>query len=340
MVQETSHTTLAEMLDHRDYERTQVPKVIGQYRLGKTLGAGAYCKVKVATHLVTKEKFAIKILQPQAPQNWVEVEREIEILQQIQHPNIIRIHDVLWSEGGGNVHKLSKEFSELKFQGVKIYIVVELAQGGELWEHISVHGPVDEDMARKLFRQLVSGLEYCHMHLICHRDLKLENILLDKEYNVKINDFGLSNFIHPGHSMHTFCGTLAYAAPEILSQQAYVGFFVDIWSLGIILFAMLTGDVPWALDDEDRKAAELRNLLAGKFRLPSGIVLSQECLSLLQIMLQPNPKNRATLAQIRTHPWTNKNFGEPPPRVFEASTNPLCVCSRITLELQRLKSLS
>lgn len=192
---------------------------------------------------------------------------------------------------------------------------MELAEGGELFDHILHSTHFKENRARAFFRQIVSGLEYMHAHLVVHRDLKPENILLDSNFNVKINDFGLSNFVSPGTRMSTFCGSPIYAPPEIVLRKTYDGPLVDVWSIGVILFTMVTGHLPWKL--RGNRIENLEDMLHGKFDIPPTVKLTNDCMDLLKRMLVPDPKKRATLEEIRLHKWVNEGYAEPPLRLLE-----------------------
>lgn len=157
-------------------------------------------------------------------------------------------------------------------------------------------------------------MEYCHGNLIVHRDLKPENMLLDGAGNIKINDFGFSNFIKPGEFLKTSCGSPIYAAPEVVMQQMYVGTQVDIWSLGVVLFAMVVGHLPWSVDKFGH-IKNLQELLDGKFTIPSS--LSRDVRDLLRRMIEPNSQKRATLHDVKTHPWVNQGYSAPPPCYLE-----------------------
>ena len=158
------------------------------------------------------------------PQLRERVLREVSILQHLQHENIVRLFDAIED-------------------GHKIYIVMELAEGGELFDYLAAQRRLSESQARLFFRQLVSVIEYCHANFVIHRDLKLENILLDKSLNLKVVDFGLSNFITPGKLLETHCGSYHYTAPEVMDGGGYTGPSSDIWSLGVILYAFVFGSL-------------------------------------------------------------------------------------------------
>lgn len=216
------------------------------------------------------------------------ITREIWLLQKLKHQHLVRIYEAIIQER--NIH-----------------IVMEYVPGGELFDEIATRGRMVEDEARAYFQQLVSCLEYCHNRQIAHRDLKPENILLDEtKKKVKIADFGLSNWMHDGQFLLTSCGSPNYAAPEIVSGKyffhtslrAYCGSEVDIWSLGIILFALLTGALPF---DDNNLPCLFQKIRNSKFYIP--LYLSSLARDLLTRMIEPNPLNRITIAEIKNHCW-------------------------------------
>jgi len=211
---------------------------------------------------------------------------------------------------------------------------MELAEGGELFDHILHYNHFKESRARTYFRQIVSGLEYMHAHLVVHRDLKPENILLDSKLNVKINDFGLSSFISPGVRMSTFCGSPIYAPPEIVLRRSYDGPLVDVWSIGVILFTMVTGHLPWKL--RGNRIENLEDMLQGRFDIPPSVKLTPDCVDLLKRMLVPDPKKRASLDEIRMHKWVLEGHSEPPPRLLEVYPAVQSVDEGILRQMEKL----
>ncbi|KAK6148576.1 hypothetical protein DH2020_019488 [Rehmannia glutinosa] len=204
--------------------------LLRNYRLGKTLGHGSFGKVKIAEHIRTGHKVAIKILnrrRMKSPDMEEKVRREIKICRLFVHPHVIRLYEVIETPAD-------------------IYVVMEYVPRGELFDYIVEKGRLQEDEARHFFS---AGVEYCHRNMVVHRDLKPENLLLDLKGNVKIADFGLSNIMRDGHFLRTSCGSPNYAAPEVVSGKLYAGPEVDIWSCGVILYALLCGALPF--DDEN-----------------------------------------------------------------------------------------
>jgi serine/threonine protein kinase len=167
-----------------------------------------------------------------------------------------------------------------------------------------------ETQARIIFRQLISGVQYCHAHLVVHRDLKPENVMIDVSGNVKISDFGLSNILKPGRLCTTFCGSPIYCPPEVVLQQQYNGTLVDVWSLGVMLYVMVTGGMPWRL--ERNVVKNMADLIAANYAIPDCLGISLECRLLIRMMLTADSKKRATVAMIANHPWVNIGFDGPP----------------------------
>ncbi|KAG8740706.1 hypothetical protein FRC10_003956 [Ceratobasidium sp. 414] len=273
------------------HPKRAIPR-FGPYLLLQTLGEGEFGKVKLGLHATWGEEVAVKLIRRGNVENALrmsKVEREIEVLRTINHPNIVRLYDVIETD---------------KYIG----IVLEYASGGELFDHILAHRFLRERDACKLFAQLISGVSYIHKKKIVHRDLKLENLLLDRNRNVIITDFGFANrFEHrPDDLMQTSCGSPCYAAPElVISEGEYVGSAVDIWSCGVILYAMLAGYLPFD-DDPANPDGDNINLLY-KYIVTTPLTfpdyVSQGARDLLACMLVPDPKHRADLATIMAHPW-------------------------------------
>lgn len=271
------------------------PQKIGPWKLGKTLGRGATGRVLLATHQSTGQKAAVKVVS-KSELNEEElnkqsgddaglpygIEREIIIMKLLTHPNVLRLYDV-W--------ETSKA----------LYLVLEYVEGGELFDLLVERGPLQEVEAIKYFRQIILGTAYCHALGICHRDLKPENLLLDAGLNVKLADFGMAALESNGKLLETSCGSPHYAAPEIVSGLKYHGAASDIWSCGVILFALLTGRLPF--DDEN-----IRNLLlkvqAGSFEMPSE--LSPQAVDLIDKMLTVDPMKRIPTDKILSHPLLTK----------------------------------
>ena len=248
--------------------------MIGTYRLSKTLGIGAFGKVKLAEHVTTGHKVAVKILNRAkivALDMTEKVKREINILQRCTHPHIIRLYEVIDTP-------------------TDIFVVMEYVSNGELFDYIVSKGRLAPDEARHFFHQIVSGVEYCHYHHIVHRDLKPENLLLDADNNIKIADFGLSNVMRDGEFLRTSCGSPNYAAPEVISGHLYAGPEVDVWSCGVILYALLCGSLPF---DDESIPNLFKKIKSGMYSLPSH--LSQLARDLIPRMLVVDPMKRVTV---------------------------------------------
>lgn len=325
---------------------------VGPWQLGKTLGKGATGRVRLAKHALTGQVAAVKIVSKKSaalvqsasmarmdkddtatmiaagPRTMpFGIEREVVIMKLIEHPNIINLYDI-WENRG------------------ELYLVLEYVSGGELFDYVSSNGALPEGEAVRLFRQIIAGLSYCHRFNICHRDLKPENILLDGERNIKLADFGMAALQPDGTWLNTSCGSPHYAAPEIILGQKYRGDMADIWSTGIILFAMLNGFLPF---DGGTLQNTLRLVKKGEYYLPPN--LSIEASDLIQRILQKRPDKRITMEQIWTHPLLRKYekyhaslaapsplIGPAPPLSVEAQTKR--VTRRSDIDAEILSNLS
>jgi len=279
-------------------DETSVTKEDSKYRIKdyviqSTIAKGSYGKVKLGINVLTGEKVAVKIVSYKnfsKKKELDQLKREIKILTKLDHPNIVKLYDVINDN-----------------DNEKCYMIFEYVSGGELYDYIVKLGRLSEEDARKFIRQIVSALEYCHSFLIIHRDLKPENLLLDDQLNVKISDFGLSNVIKPGRRFSTFCGSLHYASPEILLGRKYLGPGIDVWSLGIIMFCLIVGHQPW---DGSSASELLRCMKEDGLQIPEDI--SDDCVDLLLNMLKLKEEDRIQISQIRDHPWILQDFDEPP----------------------------
>lgn len=263
---------------------------LGKYELGRTLGEGNFGKVKFAKDLNSGDSFAVKILEKNRIIDLKitdQIKREIATLKLLKHPNVVRLHEVLASKN-------------------KIYMVLEYVTGGELFDRIASKGKLTEAQGRKLFQQLIDGVSYCHSKGVFHRDLKLENILLDAKGNIKISDFGLSAL--PQHFrddglLHTTCGSPNYVAPEVLANRGYDGATSDVWSCGVILYVILTGYLPF----DDRNLAVLyQKIFKGDAQMPKW--LSPGAQNMIRRILDPNPLSRITIADIKADEWFKKDY--------------------------------
>ncbi|CAH2310473.1 5 -AMP-activated kinase catalytic subunit alpha-2 [Pelobates cultripes] len=260
---------------------------IGHYLLGDTLGVGTFGKVKMGEHQLTGHKVAVKILNRQKIRNLDvvgKIKREIQNLKLFRHPHIIKLYQVISTP-------------------TDFFMVMEYVSAGELFDYICKHGRVEESEARRLFQQILSAVDYCHRHMVVHRDLKPENVLLDGHMNAKIADFGLSNMMSDGEFLRTSCGSPNYAAPEVISGRLYAGPEVDIWSCGVILYALLCGTLPF---DDEHVPTLFKKIRGGVFYIPE--YLNRSVATLLMHMLQVDPLKRSTIKDIREHEWFKQDL--------------------------------
>ncbi|XP_031726814.1 serine/threonine-protein kinase BRSK2-like isoform X4 [Anarrhichthys ocellatus] len=283
---------------------------VGPYRLEKTLGKGQTGLVKLGVHCITGQKVAIKIVNREKLSESVlmKVEREIAILKLIEHPHVLKLHDV---------------YENNKY----LYLVLEHVSGGELFDYLVKKGRLTPKEARKFFRQIISALDFCHSHSICHRDLKPENLLLDEKNNIRIADFGMASLQVGDSLLETSCGSPHYACPEVIRGEKYDGRRADVWSCGVILFALLVGALPF---DHDNLRQLLEKVKSGVFHMPHFI--PPECQALLKGMIEVNPDKRLTLESIQKHPWYQGGRNEPCPE----QPAPRRVCVKKILSLTDL----
>mmetsp|Transcript_30867 Transcript_30867/g.76776 ORF Transcript_30867/g.76776 Transcript_30867/m.76776 type:complete len:291 (-) Transcript_30867:2-874(-) len=270
-----------------------VPEIyLPNYRIGKTLGIGSFGKVKVAEHVLTGHKVAIKILNRKkikAIDMEEKVRREIKILRLFMHPHIIRLYEVLETPHD-------------------IFVVMEYVKGGELFDYIVEKGRLGENEARHFFQQIVSGVEYCHRNMVVHRDLKPENLLKKADGTVKICDFGVSELFSDEDAaagdaaeVTAAVGTPAFLAPEIAQGGRARGKPSDIWSLGVCLYYIVCGAVPFPGSTVLEVTARI---MSDEVLIPPSITPSLG--SLLKGILDKNPATRMTLEQIMRHEWVTK----------------------------------
>ncbi|KAM7543138.1 hypothetical protein Aperf_G00000007151 [Anoplocephala perfoliata] len=266
----------------RSVPKTPIEVRIGDYIIGETLGSGTFGKVKVGIHKSTGVQVAVKIVNRdkiKALDVAGKLRREIQNLWLFRHPHIIKLYQVISTP-------------------TDIFMIMEYVSGGELFDFIVKSGKISEKDARKFFQQIISGVDYCHRHKVVHRDLKPENLLLDCNHNVKIADFGLSNIMQDGEFLRTSCGSPNYAAPEVISGKLYAGPEVDVWSCGVILYALLCGTLPF---DEEHIPTLFKKIKAGYFHMPEWLGASVR--DLLKKMLTVDPIKRISIDDIRKHPW-------------------------------------
>ena len=257
---------------------------VGLYDLDHVLGKGNFAIVRLGVHKLTKTKVAVKIVDKGDldADNLKKISREIEIMRKLSHRHIIQLYQVMETES-------------------MIYIVTEFAANGEIFDHLVRNGRMSEGEACRVFTQILSAVKYCHTHGVVHRDLKAENLLLDADNNIKLADFGFSNFYSPNDLLSTWCGSPPYAAPELFEGKQYVGPKADIWSLGVVLYVLVSGSLPF----DGATLQELRSRVVGcQYRVP--FFLSEQCEQLLKGLLVIDPERRLSLEQIASHPWSLK----------------------------------
>ena len=256
--------------------------IVGHYKIGPTIGQGTFGKVRVGVEMLTGEKVAVKILKKEKiseAEDLERVAREISILKVLRHPHIVQLYEII---------ETSKE----------LYLIMEYASEGELFDYIISRQRVKEAEACLLFQQIIAGVEYMNKLSVAHRDLKPENLLLDQGNVLKIVDFGLSNSFKTGEGLRTACGSPCYAAPEMLQGMEYSGLAVDIWSCGVVLYAMLCGFLPF---DDPNTANLYKKIIKGEFQRPR--FLSETALELISGILNVDPSGRFGLEQIKNHQW-------------------------------------
>ncbi|KXS10487.1 Pkinase-domain-containing protein, partial [Gonapodya prolifera JEL478] len=257
---------------------------VGNYILGKTIGEGSFGKVKLGWHKLTSQQVAVKIVDKiHAPA----VVREIDGWRALRHPNIAQLYEVLTTES-------------------KIYMVTEFVPGGEAFDMILRRGRMDDrsPLAKRLFRQVVEAVKYCHDKNLVHRDLKLENVMLTEDMgNVKLIDFGFTREVAlptQKQLLDTYCGSVAYAAPEMIIGKQYLGPQADIWSLGVILFTLVCGFLPFD-DDSENEILVQKKIKELDYEMPE--FLSDTCKDLIARILKLDPADRIALNDILHHPW-------------------------------------
>lgn len=258
------------------------------YRAGKMLGKGAFGKVCLGMHKLSRKLVALKSINKEYMSDEKQkskVMHEVGILLRLRHQSVVKLYETFETKR----HML---------------LAMELCAGGDLLNYVRKRKKLDENNARVIFRQIIEGLGYIHRKRILHRDIKLDNILLDGKGNVKIADFGVSKLVKPGDVMHEQSGTPAYIAPEILREEGYRGFKADIWSAGVVFYAMLFGTVPF-------KASNMKELhkmiIKGKYTLKEEI--SEGAKGLMRAMLETDPNKRISIKKILSHPWMLEDSG-------------------------------
>ena len=262
---------------------------VGQYDMEKTLGKGNFAIVRLGIHRLTKTRVAIKVVDKKEldQENLMKISREIEIMRQLSHEHIVKLYQVMETD-------------------TFIHIVTEYASNGEIFDYLVDNGKMTEKQAAITFSQILKAVHYCHQKKVVHRDLKAENLLLDQDGNIKIADFGFSNYFQPGSLLSTWCGSPPYAAPELFEGRRYDGPKADIWSLGVILYVLVSGSLPF----DGQTLQDLRaRVVSCQYRIP--FYLSAECEHLIRSLLIADPERRLSLEAIARHRWFGKTF-EPP----------------------------
>ncbi|VVB13540.1 unnamed protein product [Arabis nemorensis] len=251
-----------------------------RYEVGRLLGQGHFAKVYYGRSVLSNESVAIKMIDKDKVIKYGitdQIKREISVMRIVKHPNVVELHEVMATKS-------------------RIYLVLEYCKGGELFNKVA-RGKLREDVAWKYFYQLINAVDFCHSRGVYHRDIKLENLLLDDNDNLKVADFGLSAVAEckgPDGLLHTGCGTHAYLSPEIISRKGYDGVKSDIWSCGVVLFVLLVGYLPFY---DSNRTEMYRKIGKAQFKCPRGFSL--EAKRLLYKMLDPNHATRITMSRIK-----------------------------------------
>ncbi|CAF1414509.1 unnamed protein product [Rotaria magnacalcarata] len=290
---EKKHLTAYEKLlydsqyDMRFKAEEKAGRRIGFYRIRGDIGLGNFSRVKLGVHLLAKEKVAIKILDKTKLDERTQrlLLREITSMERLHHPNIIRLYEVIETP-------------------TEIYIVNEYASGGELYTRITKEGKFIEDEAKTIFAQITAAVDHVHRTGIIHRDIKSENVFFAKERLIKLGDFGFSTFSEKNQTLTTFCGSPPYAAPELFRDENYIGIYVDLWAMGILLYFMVTGLMPFRAENVGKLK---KSILEGHYSIPAHV--SDECQQLIRGLLHPEATQRWPMEQIRACSWlSNQNF--------------------------------
>ncbi|KAL2338211.1 hypothetical protein Fmac_012657 [Flemingia macrophylla] len=266
--------------------------ILDKYEMGRLLGQGNFAKVYHARNLATNEAVAIKVIKKEKLKKErlvKQIKREVSVMRLVRHPHIVQLKEVMATKG-------------------KIFLVMEYVRGGELFSKVA-EGKLTEDLARRYFQQLISAVDFCHSRGVTHRDLKPENLLLDHNHDLKVSDFGLSALPDQRRAdglLLTPCGTPAYVAPEVLKKKGYDGSKADIWSCGVILYALLAGYLPFQGENVMRI---YRKAFRGDYAFPEWI--SPQAKTLISNLLVADPARRYSVPDIMNDPWFQVSFTRP-----------------------------
>ncbi|KAK4268429.1 hypothetical protein QN277_025088 [Acacia crassicarpa] len=263
--------------------------LFGKYEIRRLIGIGGFAKVYEACHLLTKQIVAIKVVNKQDVTEQ-SLSMEAANMRRLNHPHIVKLYEVLTTE-------------------TKIFLVMELAKGGELSDILVNGGPFSQDQYRRWLQQLISAVQHCHSRGVFHRDLKPENLLLDEKLDIKVSDFGWSattEDIRPDGKFHTLCGTPAYMAPEMINREGYNGDKVDVWQCGVVLYVLTFNALPFNGPDA---LTTMREISRGLVWIPHW-VRPESLRHLIKRLLDPNPKTRITIDEILKDPWFREGYTE------------------------------
>lgn len=263
--------------------------IVGSYMLTRQLGEGAFGKVREGINQHNNERAAVKILEKAMilenddEDDLIRVQQEISILKHLKHKNVVQLYEIIDTQKN-------------------LYLVTELCENGELYDQVLLKKRLDEPEACKYFQDIIDGLDYLHSQQIVHRDIKLENLLLDSKMNIKITDFGLSKIYPKNGLLYTYRGTYAYCPPEFFSENetGYKGELSDVWSSGVVLYTMLQGYLPFT---EAEQNDNIEKICAGDYEMPDDI--SDLAKDLINSMLTIDPDERISIKKIKKHPWFN-----------------------------------
>lgn len=276
------------------------PNTFSRYTIEQTIGKGASSIVVLVHENITKHRYAAKIVARDmlVSENRLQYfDRELRILQSIQHPNIIKVFDIIYLDE-------------------VIFVIMEYCNNGDLLDYISNRESILPIYVRQMFCQLVGAVNYLHNKGIVHRDLKPENIFIDGNYNIKLGDFGVSNEIRHDALMSTLCGTLYYTSPEVIERSYYDGRKADVWSLGILLFCMYVGALPWVKTEYNEVREEIKS---GKLNFPKEMVPEVE--EIIRACTKLDPNERPTCEQILNYPWVKQYYQRENSRTIRSTTS-------------------